>query len=287
MSEGDWENYAKEVLVELAWHAVEGRSIAPGNGERQGWDDLVLKPRLLDALRRFNPDVPGVYLQQAFEEIVSPRSDDPISENHRIHDWLVASQVTVRRSEFHRRFDLVLYCNGMPVSIIELKRAASRPADPAAAHAQLQTYLREFPMAFRFAVLTVISDGITARYGTPFTALHHFAPWNVDDGAVVVAPGSPGLDGEPVKGLELLLHGVFNQDRFLQLLRWFTAFDGGDEGLAKRIAKPHQYFAVAKAVGSTVEAVRSDGKAGVVWHTQGSGKSMEMEPYTNRIIGTP
>jgi len=157
----------------LSWTPVTGQSIA---AERSGWDDIVLKNRLLDALRRFNPEVPGVYLQQACEEIVSPRSNDPISENHRTHDWLVggfrgityvddagqettptirlltreagdnewlvASQVTVRRGEYHRRFDLVLYCNGMPVSIVELKQAASLAADPAAAHAQLQTYLR-------------------------------------------------------------------------------------------------------------------------------------------------
>jgi type I restriction enzyme R subunit len=296
---------------------VPGSSVAPGSGERQSWDDLVLAPRLLDALRRLNPDVPGVYLQQAYVDIVAPQSNDPISENHRIHDWLVggyrgityvddsgqevtptirllatdpadndwpvANQVTVRRLDAHRRFDLVAFCNGMPASIIELKKAASMSADVAAAHAQLQTYVQEFPEAFRFAVLTVVGDGATARYGTPFTDLHHFASGNVDENGALVEPGSLGVDGEPVTGLELLLHGVFDQTRFLQLLRWYTAFDQGAGGLAKRIAKPHQYFAVAKAVGSTVTAVRSDGKAGVVWHTQGSGKSMEMELYTNRI----
>lgn len=260
----------------------------------------MLKPRLLDALRRFNPEVPGDYLQQALAEIVEPRSDDPISENHRIHDWLVggfraitytdddgqeqtptirllaanaddnnwlvASQVTMRRGEFHRRFDLVLYCNGMPVSIVELKRAGSLAADLPAAHAQLQTYLREFPMAFRFAVLTVVSDGITARYGTPFTELHHFARWNVDEDGAEVASGSPGADGAAVTGLELLLHGVFEQKTFLELLRWYTAFAAVDSGLGKRIAKPHQYFAADRAVGSTVEAVRSDGKARCLAH---------------------
>ena len=88
-------------------------------------------------------------------------------------------------------------------------------------------------------------------------------------------------------GLEFLIEGVFNPARFLQLQRDFTAFDEGAEGLEKRIAKPHQYFAVTKAVGSTVQAVQSNGKAGVVWHTQGSGKSMEMELYTNRVIRHP
>lgn len=116
--------------------------------------------------------------------------------------------------------------------------------------------------------------------------MHHFSPWNVDD------------DGEPVTstdldesgystGLGVALFGLFNQERFLQLLRSFTAFDEGADGLVKRIAKPHQYFAVSKAVGSTVTAVESNGKAGVVWHTQGSGKSMEMELYANLVIRHP
>lgn len=242
MAEADWEEFAKELLGELSWHVVDGHAIAPGSGERRSWDDIVLPGRLLAALRRLNPDVPGVYLRQACEEVVSPRSDDPISENHRTHgwlvdgyraityvdddglettptirlvasavdddDWLVASQVTVRRGEFHRRFDLVLYRNGLPVSIVELKQAGRATGDLASAHAQLRTYLREFPMAFRFAVLTVISDGITARYGTPFTELNHFAPWNVDEDGAVVEPGgvaAPG--GGPATGLELLFAG--------------------------------------------------------------------------------
>ncbi|GAP60848.1 putative type I restriction enzyme HindVIIP R protein [Arthrobacter sp. Hiyo1] len=94
-------------------------------------------------------------------------------------------------------------------------------------------------------------------------------------------------DGEAVTALETALHGLYNQLRFLQLTRNFTAFDGGPEGLSKRIAKPHQYFAVTKAVGSTIQAVASNGKAGVVWHTQGSGKSMEMELYANLVARSP
>lgn len=143
----------------------------------------------------------------------------------------------------------------------------------APAHAQLQTYLREFPMAFRFCVLTLASDGLEAKYGTPFTPLNHFAPWNVDDdGAPLTQPRVE--NGRSVEPIDDALSGLFNQERFLQLVRSFTAFDENADGLSKRIAKPHQYFAVTKAVGSTVQAVETNGKAGVVWHTQGSGKSM-------------
>ncbi|MET3811760.1 type I restriction enzyme R subunit [Arthrobacter sp. UYEF3] len=319
-SEADWEGIALDRLAEpLGWRPAAGQDIAPGTGERESWDELLIRPRLLTALQRFNPSVPVQYLQQALAEIASPKSNDALAENHRIHgylvdgfrlsyidsdgteanptirllstdpdqnDWLAVNQVTLIQSDHKRRFDLVLYCNGMPVSIIELKKAGSATADVASAHAQLQTYLREFPMAFRFCVFTLASDGIEAKYGTPFTPLNHFSPWNVDDDAVPVAPGYME-DGEAVTALETALYGLYNQERFLQLLQNFTAFDGGSEGLTKRIAKPHQYFAVSKAVGSTVQAVESNGKAGVVWHTQGSGKSMEMELYTNLVARHP
>jgi type I restriction enzyme R subunit len=320
LSEAAWENLALDELAEpLGWRPLPGEQIAPGTGERENWAELLIRPRLLEALRRFNPTVPVEYLRQALAEIAAPNSMDAITENHRIHDylvngfrltyidadgretspsirlvsedpdqndWLAVNQVTIVHGDHKRRFDLVLYCNGMPVSIIELKKAGAKSADVAAAHAQLQTYLSEFPMAFRFCVFTLASDGLHAKYGTPFTPLNHFAPWNVDDDGVPVAPDAV-VDGDAVTGLDTALAGLYNQDRFLQLMRSFTAFDEGPDGLTKRIAKPHQYFAVTKAVGKTVQAVASDGKAGVVWHTQGSGKSMEMELYANLVSRNP
>ncbi|KEP72770.1 DEAD/DEAH box helicase, partial [Microbacterium sp. SUBG005] len=198
------------------------------------------------------------------------------------NDWLAVNQVTVRQGDAHRRFDIVLYVNGMPLSIIELKRAGAKSAGVADAHDQLRTYLREFPMAFRFCVLTLASDGLDAKYGTPFTPMNHFAPWNVDDDGIPL-PQPRVENGVSVEPIDDALDGLFNQERFLQLVRNFTAFDENADGLAKRIAKPHQYFAVTKAVGRTVQAVETNGKAGVVWHTQGSGKSMEMELYTNLV----
>lgn len=319
-SEADWEGSALEMLAEpLGWLPKTGQDIAPGTGERDTWDELLIRPRLLAALQKFNPTVPVQYLKQALAEIAAPKSTDAITENKRIHDyltggfrltyidadgtevsptlrllshdpdendWLAVNQVTLQHGDYKRRFDLVLYCNGMPVSIVELKKAGSKNADVAAAHSQLATYLREFPMAFRFCVFTLASDGLFAKYGTPFTPLNHFSPWNVDDDGKPVAPGAL-LDGEPATGLDTALLGLYNQERFLQLVHNFTAFDEGASGLTKRIAKPHQYFAVTKAVGSTVQAVGSNGKAGVVWHTQGSGKSMEMELYTNLVIRHP
>jgi type I restriction enzyme R subunit len=325
-TEAQWEEGAIELLAEHGWRPIRGKEMAPGSGERESWDELAIPSRLLAALRRLNPRVPVEYLKQAATDIIRPTSTDAITENHRIHqflidgyrglswidpdgteqhptvrllstdpgdnDWLVASQITVRDKEVERRFDLVLYCNGMPVSIVELKKAGTKSADVAAAHAQLATYVRELPLCFRFAVLTVASDGVLAKYGAPFTPLNHFSPWNVDEDGRPLEFGEI-TDPDPNRldylgtGLDHLIDGVFNIERFLQLLRNFTAFDSTDAGLAKRIAKPHQYFAVNKAVGRTVEAMASHGKAGVVWHTQGSGKSMEMELYTHYVQRHP
>ena len=321
MSEADWEIVALEALADQEWRPVEGKAIAPGSGERESWDELVMPSRLLAKLHDLNPLVLPEHLKQAAADIVRPTSGDAMTENHRTHgfmvegyrgiswidsdgtehnptirlistdpsenDWLAVNQVTVRSRDVERRFDLVLYCNGLPVAILELKKAGTQSADVAAAHAQLQTYLKELPMAFRFAVVTVASDGIIAKYGTPFTPLNHFAPWNVDDDGRQVAFGEVIDDLHLGTGLEFLIEGVFNVERFLQLMRNFVAFDSGAGGLTKRIAKPHQYFAVTKAVGTTVDAVESNGKAGVVWHTQGSGKSMEMELYTHAVQRHP
>lgn len=317
VSEAEWERQMIEELSFHGWINIPGKDLAPGaEGGREAWDDIVLPSRTLTALRKFNPTVPGEYLVQALAEVRAPQSQDPLAENFRLHrilvdgyrgityvdsdgieqsptirfvshnvddnEFLAANQVTIRSTDVERRFDIVLYLNGLPVVIAELKRAGAEAADIASAHAQLATYLRELPMAFRFVVLTIISDGITARYGTPFTPLNHFSPWNVDDEGRPFRTNSD--EWQPVRlEVEDLVDGVCNQERFLQIQRDFVAFDEGADGYAKRIAKPHQYFAVTKAVGSTVQAVESNGKAGVVWHTQGSGKSMEMELYAHAV----
>ena len=304
-----------DALAEREWEHRSGPSLAPGSGERDSWHDIVLRGTLLQSLINLNPDVPEEYLQQAMAEVITPKSQDVVTENHRLHHILLdghegltyidddgrevapvirflsadasrnryhaVDQVTVRSREHERRFDVVAYVNGLPLAIFELKKPGAKNATAELAYNQLRTYLHEFPMAFRFAVVVVATDDLSARYGTPFTPWNHFAPWNVDDDGRPIAPLT-ALDGsaEPITELDLLIDGVFNVERFGQLHRDFTAFDATESGLIKRIAKPHQYFAVTKAVGATVRAVDSDGRAGVVWHTQGSGKSMEMELYT-------
>lgn len=308
-----------EILGE-EWAYRPGQEVAPGSGERQSWKEIVLRGTLEKAVRELNPGVPEEFLQQAIGELLTPKSQDPVAENLRVHEILVegyrgityldldgqpqnptiyfisadaeknvyhaVNQVTIRNVQYERRFDVVCYINGLPVAIIELKKPAGKLSAEEAFN-QLQTYVHEFPMAFRFANIIVASDGIDARYGTPFTPLNHMVPWNVDDNGKPIPPDTVDEEGNAQLALENLIWGVFRTGTFLELMREFTAFDDTESGLFMRVAKPHQYFAVRKAVESTVQAVGKDGRAGVVWHTQGSGKSMEMEMYTAKVMRAP
>ena len=261
-SEADWEQMAKEFLADLFWRPTDGRLLAPGSGERERWDELHLSGRLRAAMIALNPDVPRQYMDQAIAEITAPKSQDALAENYRVHryltegyrgltyvdhdgqeqtptlrligsqphenDWLVANQVTIVSGEDERRFDVAVYLNGLPIAVVELRNAGTMHADVASARAQLQTYVREFPLAFRFAAFVVATDGISTRYGTPFTSLNHFAPWNVDDDGRPVRPGDEPADALGTTPLDVAFHGLFNQERFLQLLQHFVAFDQGE-----------------------------------------------------------
>ncbi len=316
MSEADWETLGMDTLGELAWQAVEGKKIAPGSGERESWAELIIPARLRAAIERINPGLAASAVQDAMQCVLSPTSRDAGEENRRVHqyltegirsvvytdehgaehnptirlidyadphanDFLAANQVVVIDGDHKRRFDIVLYVNGLPLGVVEVKKAGDENAGLEGAHAQVMTYVRELPLAFRCNVACVVSDGITARYGTAFTPFEHYAPWNVDDeGKPVPQPGESDAD----LAINLLLHGLFQQRRFIEILGGYVAFAHPDGAMVKRIAKPHQYFAVSRAVTKTLEAVRSNGHAGVVWHTQGSGKSMEMELYANQVL---
>ncbi|MFJ7205223.1 type I restriction endonuclease subunit R [Streptomyces sp. NPDC098789] len=305
MTEATWEILAMDGLAELAWKVKEGKDIVPGSGHRKDWDDLILHGELQAAIERLNPELPAAAVHEALRIAVDPASTEAYPENKQAHTnltagirltytdgfgaeqtptvrlvdftdpdantYLAVNQVTVRDSDgSHRRFDVILYVNGLPLAVIELKSAAAENATLKDAHAQLQTYVAEFPIAFRYNVLCLVSDGITAKYGTVFTPYEHFAPWNVDQDGDPVDTNAPDYDG--LEALNLALHGLFTQSRFLSLTRNFVNFTP----TGKRIAKPHQYYAVTKAVDAIVTASQTNGQAGVVWHTQGAGKSEEM-----------
>jgi type I restriction enzyme R subunit len=305
LTEADWEALALDELAELAWQVKHGKDVAPGSGSRATWADLVLYDELRTAIERLNPELPPSSVTEALMVATTPASREALAENRLAHGYLTSgiravtytdaygaehtptirladlrdpdantyhavNQVTVIDGERERRFDVVLYVNGLPVAVVELKSAADEHATVKDAHTQLTTYVEEFPLAFRYNVVCLASDGIVAKYGTPFTPYEHFAPWNVGEDGGRIDTTSPEHDG--AEALSLALHGLFTQQRFLSLAENFTNFTP----TGKRIAKPHQYHAVVKAVTAIVEASRSTGQAGVVWHTQGSGKSEEM-----------
>ncbi|MET7298168.1 type I restriction endonuclease subunit R [Embleya sp. NPDC005575] len=318
----DWEHLALGELGELAWLPGNGNEFAPGSGHRAAWDDLILYPDLREALERLNPALPPDAVRDAIATTATPTSQDAYEENRTAHGYLtsgirsvtytdefgaehnptvrlidltdtdpssnansyrVIRQVTVIDGEKNRRFDLVLYVNGLPLAILELKRAGDEGATLENAHTQIRHYAQELPTAFRYNAVVLLSDGVTAKYGTPFTPYEHFAPWNTDEFGARV--DTLDADGLAESGQNLALHGLFTQERFLTLLRSFINFVPSKH--IKRIAKPHQYFAVTRAANAVREATASDGKAGVVWHTQGSGKSEEMVLTTNLVTRDP
>ncbi|WP_026923548.1 type I restriction endonuclease subunit R [Glycomyces arizonensis] len=316
LTEAQLESQCMARLSELGWSTTTGQAIAPGTGQRSDWAELFIPPRLHAALTRINPSLPSSSIDEAVSKILTPESADPLAENLRIHklltsgiqgieytdsegtlhlptvhlidrhtfsnnEFLAVQQVRLVDRDHERRFDIVFYLNGLPISIAELKRPALSDTAIEDAHAQLQTYLREFPLAFSATAYCLIADNTSARYGSVFTPIEHFAAWNVDpDGQPVPQPPSTWSNTETA----LALDGLYEPTRLIEMLDHYVGFNHEDGKPIKMVAKPHQYFAVSKAISKTVDAVRSDGRAGVVWHTQGSGKSFEMELYTAQIM---
>lgn len=319
LAEDDYETLMMEHLGELGWQLNTGAECSPETGTRTGWDTLIHRTDFVAALRKLNPDVPLHYLNQAADYILTPTSGDAMTENRRIHGFITdgykglefvqdgvarnptihlisrrpdlntyraVRQVRLVTGDHDRRFDIVTYINGLPVGIIELKTTQGHTVDYGPARNQLDTYLREFGTEFRCCAIVVATDGDQAAYGTPFTPLNHFSPWNVDDDGKPPShdPADPTAEDSP---LERLTYGLFNDERILQLMFNYISFEDHPTGARKLIAKPHQYFAVTRAVAATIHAERTDGRAGVVWHTQGSGKSLEMALYTHAVLRSP
>ncbi|MEV4354069.1 type I restriction endonuclease subunit R [Nonomuraea sp. NPDC049625] len=318
-SEADLEYDVLEILGELGWEPKNGPQIAPGSGERESWDEAIIPGRLREAVARINPGLPAKAVNEVVQLVLTAESQDLRNENFRLHefltkgirdiaytdeygaeqnptvhlinradpyknDFLAVRQVTVvnpSNKDIKSRFDVVLYLNGLPVGVVELKKPGDPHAMPEIAKNQLDSYTKDAWRAFRSNVVCLASDGIEARYGTAFTPWNHYAPWKVNDSGRLVEDVNSGWENSE---LVLALFGLFDPARFIELLDGYVGFFRSDNGLMKLVAKPHQYFAVKRAVSKTIEAVRSNGKAGVVWHTQGSGKSLEMELYSGQVL---
>jgi type I restriction enzyme, R subunit len=298
----------------LGFHTLPGPTIAPDSrtSERTSWDDVLIRGRLREAIARINPDLPAGAVEQVIARVLRAESQSATAENERVHrllvegvpvehrvdgavrtslawlidwddpennDWLVVNQFTIVGLKT-RRPDVVVFVNGLPLGLIELKNPGAEHATVKGAWNQVQTYRHDIPAIFTPNAISVVSDGLAALMGSFSAGWEHYAPWKTIDGREVVTNKPP---------LEVLIRGVFEPRRFLDLVRSFIVFSDEPGGLVKRVAKYHQYWAVNAAVASTVEASGPDGdrRGGVVWHTQGSGKSIEMLLYAAKIMRSP
>jgi len=339
-NESTVEDAALTWFGELGYAIAHGPDLAPGEAasERETFADVVLVGRLRDAIQRLNPDVPGeaqeealrrvlrvgtpslVQTNRAFHkmlrdgvEVEYPRPDGTIAGGHvrlvdfedaSANDWLALNQVTVIEGQNNRRPDIVVFVNGLPLGLIELKNAADEDATIWTAYDQLRTYKAEIPSLLHYNAALVVSDGLEARIGSLTANQEWFKVWRTVDGE--------GDAPRTALELEVLVRGVFDRRRFLDLLEHFIVFEESDDGkLHKIIAGYHQFHAVNMAVQETIRASgmedkprfsdnlgvswagrMHDGKpgdrrAGVVWHTQGSGKSFSMLFYAARVVRHP
>ncbi len=305
-------------LESTGYVILSGLEIAPGGvmAEREDYSQVWLSRRLRQALQRLNPNVSSDAVEEAFRKLTRPDSPSLVANNHVIHKWLVegvpveyqradgsirgdlvrvfdyrkmenneflaVNQFTVVENQHERRPDIVLFINGLPVAVMELKNAADENADIWRAFNQLQTYKTQIPSLFTYNEALVISDGVQARIGTLTADREWFMPWRTIEGEELADTRLPQL--------QVVLEGVFEKRRFLELIRHFIVFeDVGGGVLVKKMAGYHQYHAVNKALDSTVRAssVSGDKRIGVVWHTQGSGKSLTMVFYAGRVVLHP
>jgi type I restriction enzyme R subunit len=305
---------AIETLQELGWRYLHGSVIAPDGSapERRSFGDVILIGRLEAAIARINPEAPEAARAEAMRRVLTGELPDLVEENRRIHklltegvdveyradsgktaatkiwlidleradsnDWLAVNQFVVVQNRANRRPDLVLFVNGLPLAVLELKNAAAQNATIADAYNQLQTYLHQIPGLFSTNAVLVTSDGMEARIGSITANAERFMPWRTVDGEDFAHRGTPEL--------ETLLRGVFTRANLLALIRDFIVFGDKGEGPFKIIAGYHQFHGAQKAVRQAVEASRPDGdrKIGVIWHTQGSGKSLLMAFFAGLAV---
>lgn len=323
MTEADVEVSMLDWLAALGWEVGHGPDVSPPDAktpgtERDSYREAALKHRLRDAIRRLNPHIPAGAQDEACRLVLNPNIPGPVQANRQMHrwlvegvsveyqkdgetrgdrvrlvdwsdvarnDWLALNQFSIQGPKQTRRPDVVLFLNGLPVVVVELKNPGDENADLWAAFNQLQAYKEDIPDLFLSNALLVISDGIEARVGSLTADRERFIAWRTIDGVTVDPLG-------PMRELETLVHGLFQRELLLDYLRHFILFE--DEGnLVKKVAGYHQFHAVRAVVESVLVAShpKADatrrGKGGVVWHTQGAGKSIEMTCLGGKLMQHP
>jgi len=310
--ESDVEENVLAILESLGYEIIRGENedyLPKGRlALRDDYKDVVLVERLREALRKINPSISEEAREQAIKQVLRSESQKLISDNESFHkmlvdgidvpvkaeegerfkkvwlfdfegksennDFLAVNQFTVIENNIERRPDVILFVNGIPLLVFELKNLADEDATIWTAYDQFQTYKDQLPSLFRYNEILVISDGIEARAGTITSEKERFMQWKTIDGE------------KPRKGLteiEVLLRGMCDKQRFLDIIRNFVVFEK-DKVTTKKLAAYHQYWAANKAVESTIKARKGNKKAGIVWHTQGSGKSLTMIFYAGKLV---
>ncbi len=315
LAESDVEKAALEWFGEegLRYTYLHGTQVSPAGPDaaRESYSEVVLGKILHRTIGYLNPYLSPEAVQEVYNRVTRLDYPTPLEQNRAFHkmlvegvtvenrrldgslrselamlvdfthfdknDWLVVNQFTVTEQS-ERRPDVVVFVNGLPLVVIELKNPGDEQATLKGAFQQLQTYKEQIPSLMAYNEVLVVSDGVEARAGTLTSNWERFQIWRTVDGETL-APKSK-LE------LETLILGLFEPKRFLDMLRSFIVFEVDGEKIDKKMAAYHQYYAVNRAVATTMKAAALDGdrRAGVVWHTQGSGKSLTMVFYAGKLI---
>jgi type I restriction enzyme R subunit len=309
------EEAALEWLDAKGWTILHGPEIAAGmpSAERDDPDfrDVVLERRLRQSLQRLNPALPSDAIESALRKLAMVDGPSLLERNRTAwkmlvdgvgveitrpdgslggypvrvvdfekldnNDWVAVNQFTVREGQHVRRPDILLFLNGLAIAGIELKNATDEKATIWTAYDQFQTYKHQIPSLYVHNALLCISDGMEARVGSLTSPPERFLPWRTIEGEKP-APAT-------IPQLRVVIEGLFDKQRLLDFLHYFIVFEEEKSGTVKKIAGYHQFHAVNHAIEATVEATdaKGDKRAGVVWHTQGSGKSLTMVFYAGRL----
>lgn len=309
--ESDVEENVLAILGSMGYKIIRGdnEDCLPGGSSalRPDYKDVVLVERLSDVLRKINPSASFDVIEQAIKHVLRSGSQKLVAENESFHklvvdgidipvqtqegerfkkvwlfdfenpennEFLAVNQYTVIENNIERRPDVILFINGLPLVVLELKNLADEDANVWTAFDQFQTYKDQLPTLFRYNEILVISDGIQARAGTITSQKERFMQWKTIDGTP--AP-------HDLTEIEVLLRGMCNKHSLLDVVRNFIVFEKEKE-TEKKLAAYHQFWAVNKALDSTTRARKGNKKAGIVWHTQGSGKSLTMIFYAGKIV---
>jgi len=323
ITENEIELFAIELLEKQGFEYIYAPEIAPDseNPMRESFEDVILKEKLTNALATINPALDYDQIEYAVKQCERLKTTELLTDNETFHkmltegitvevqrdgvtrgeivklidfenvsnnDFVVSNQFTIIENGANKRPDLIIFVNGLPLVVVELKNPVDENATVASAYKQIQTYKAVVPSLFTYNAFCIISDGLEAKAGTISAGLSRFMTWKSSDGKSEAS--------KLISQVETMITGMLNPFTLLDLIRSFIVYEKSTKidtktGITtietvKKLAAYHQYYAVNKAVERTTKASSEHGdkKGGVVWHTQGSGKSLSMVFYTGKIV---